>query len=541
MTLALAGLAASAAVLALPGLASAAAGDLDPSYGTTGRAPAVPGSTNVGAVLQQPDGSTLVAGTGLYQETNNSMTAIYVGKYTSAGAPDSSFGGLTTGAAETDISAGFETPRGIARDSSGRIYVTGYAVSPRAGDDSNAFLYRLTPQGRLDPTFGGVKIIDRSNHDRASAVAVSGNRVLVALSEDAGGNWGNQWTVAAYTATGAPDTTFGGGDGIAEVPTTKLSTFDGVRDLLVQPDGKIVLGGSQLYDFATARLTATGALDSTYSGDGVATTPIETGGVGIRLALQPDKKILLAGQATVTSASGNRQEAGVVRFNANGTLDTSFSGDGKVAVTISDTGADKANGIAVGKDGKIVLAGVGNTSTGPNSGLVRLNWNGTYDLSFSGDGRTVLSTNDGYNEAFEAVTVDAADRIVVAGENGLQWVVARYTGGAVPLASVAGTSLTEPNSGTANATFKISLSAPSTNTVTVRYATAPGTATAPADFTTKSGTVTFAPGQVSSTVTVPVVGDTVREANETFKVTVSLPTNAGIGTASGTGTIVNND
>jgi uncharacterized delta-60 repeat protein len=326
---------------------------------------------------------------------------------------------------------------------------------------------------------------------------------------------------------------------VAEVPTVKLSSFDGVRSMLVQPDGKIVLGGSQLYDYATARLTAAGTLDTTYSADGVATTPIEQGGVGLSLALQPDKKVLLAGQVTV--AGGSRQEAGVVRFNANGSLDTTFSGDGKQAVAISDSGADKANGIAVGKDGKIVLAGVANTGTGPNNGLVRLNWNGTYDLSFSDDGKTVLSTNDGYNEAYEAVTADSADRIVAVGENGQEWVVARYTGGAMPTASIANASVTEPNSGSAGATFTITLSAPSPNTITVKYATAAGTAAAGSDYTSKSGTVTFAPNQTTATVTVPVIGDKVREANETFMVTISLPTNAGIGTGSATGTIVNND
>lgn len=537
-TLALSALAGLAAVVALPGTASAATGDLDPAF-NGGRGAPIAGGTTTSAVLQQPDGTMLVAGVGQYQEQGNTQTATFVGKYLASGVPDTSFGGGGTGAAEINISSGFETVRGIARDSSGRIYVAGYAAGTRTGDDSNGFLYRLTPQGQLDTGFGGVKIIDRSNHDRASAVAISGNRVLVAAAEDSAGSWANQWTVLAYTRTGAPDTTFGGGDGVAEVPTAKLSSYDGVRSMLVQPDGKIVLGGSQVYAYATARLNPAGTLDTTYSADGVATTPIEQGGVGLSLALQLDKKILLGGQVTATA--GNRPEAGLVRFTANGSLDTTFSGDGKQAVAISDSGADQANAVAVGKDGKIALAGVAGTSTGPNNGLVRLNWNGTYDLSFSDDGKTLLSTNDGYNEAYEAVTVDSADRIVAVGENGQQWVVARYTGGAVPTASIANASVTEPNSASVNATFTLTLSAPSPNTITVKYATAAGTATAGSDFTRKSGTVTFAPNQTTAKVTVPVIGDTVWEADETFTVSISLPTNAGIGTASATGTIVNND
>ena len=101
-------------------------------------------------------------------------------------------------------------------------------------------------------------------------------------------------------------------------------------------------------------------------------------------------------------------------------------------------------------------------------------------------------------------------------------------------------SVTEPNTGTVAATFKVSLSAPSTNTVTVHYATSVGTAKV-GDFQSRSGTLTFPPGQVSANVVVPVVGDTVREANETYKVTLSLPTNSGLGSATATGTIVNND
>lgn len=539
--LGLIGLAAAATVLALPGIASATAGDLDPTF--NGGLSSVAGGWTTAAVLQQPDGSILVAGTGGHgQERNDTLSATYVGKFTASGQPDAAFGGLSTGAAETDVSGtGFEMPRGLARDSSGRIYVVGYAVGTRAGDDSNGYLYRLTPQGQLDPTFGGVKIIDRSTHDRASAVAVSGNRVLVAASEDADGNWANQWTVLAYTMDGALDPSFGGGDGVAQVPTSKLSTFDGLRDLVVQPDGRLVLGGSRLYDFATARLTATGGLDTSYSGDGVATAPIEQGGVGLRLALQPDKKILLAGQTTVATAGGSRQEAGVVRFTSAGVLDNSFSGDGRQAVPLSDGGADVANAVAVAKDGKIVLGGVANTGSGPNQALARLNWNGTDDLSFSNDGRTVLSTTDGYNEAVEAVTVDSADRIVTAGENGLQWIVARYSGGAAPSVSIANTKVTEPNSGTIGATFTVSLSEPSPDPVTVRYTTAAGTAKPGSDFTTTSGTLTFGPRLTSATVTVPVIGDRVHEANETFKVSLSLPTNAGIGAGTATGTIVDND
>src|SRR5206468_2867515 len=112
-----------------------------------------------------------------------------------------------------------------------------------------------------------------------------------------------------------------------------------------------------------------------------------------------------------------------------------------------------------------------------------------------------------------------------------------------PAVSVAGPAspVTEGNSGTSSATFTVSLSAASPQTVTVAYATADGTATAGSDYTATSGTLTFTPGQTTKTVAVPVKGDTADEADETFTVTLSNPTEATLGTTSATATIANDD
>ena len=111
----------------------------------------------------------------------------------------------------------------------------------------------------------------------------------------------------------------------------------------------------------------------------------------------------------------------------------------------------------------------------------------------------------------------------------------------LPTLSINDTSVTEGNSGTQNATFTVSLSAPSATTVTVKYATSNGTASSSSDYTAKNGTVTFTPGQTTRPVTVSVKGDTTVESDETFKVTLTQPTNATIADNQGLGTIVNND
>ncbi|HEY0430095.1 MAG TPA: Calx-beta domain-containing protein [Pyrinomonadaceae bacterium] len=110
-----------------------------------------------------------------------------------------------------------------------------------------------------------------------------------------------------------------------------------------------------------------------------------------------------------------------------------------------------------------------------------------------------------------------------------------------PSLSINDVSVTEGSAGTVNATFTVSLSAASGQTVSVNFATADGTATAPSDYVAGSGSVTFNAGETSKQISVAVNGDTVVEGNETFSVNLSGATNAVISDAQGIGTIVNDD
>jgi len=111
----------------------------------------------------------------------------------------------------------------------------------------------------------------------------------------------------------------------------------------------------------------------------------------------------------------------------------------------------------------------------------------------------------------------------------------------LPTLSINNVSITEGNSGTKNATFTVNLSDASTQTVSVNYATANDTAIAGSDYTAKSGTLSFNPGQTSKTFSVPIIGDTLDETNETFKVNLSQANNATIADGQGIGTIIDND
>lgn len=110
-----------------------------------------------------------------------------------------------------------------------------------------------------------------------------------------------------------------------------------------------------------------------------------------------------------------------------------------------------------------------------------------------------------------------------------------------PSISIADASAFEGNSGLRSIQFLVTLSEGSPRTVTVAYATAPGTATANVDYESGSGTVTFEPGETQKFVTVQIIGDTLHEADETFLVNLSSPTNATIDDAEAVGTIIDDD
>ena len=141
------------------------------------------------------------------------------------------------------------------------------------------------------------------------------------------------------------------------------------------------------------------------------------------------------------------------------------------------------------------------------------------------------------NETY-VVNLSGATNATIADNQGAGTIVNDDT---APSLTINDVSLTEGNAGTTNMTFTATLSAASGKTVTVAYATADGTATAPADYTASSGTLTFNPGVLTRTFTVPIVGDTRDEFDETFVANLSSPVNATIADNQGVGTIVDND
>ncbi|MEO8590002.1 MAG: hypothetical protein ABI432_11565 [Flavobacteriales bacterium] len=188
---------------------------------------------------------------------------------------------------------------------------------------------------------------------------------------------------------------------------------------------------------AVASAQGSGELDLTFSGDGIVTTdfPTNNNDYGTCIVVQPNGRIVVGG----SSSSSNGAALALARFMSDGALDISFGTGGFVTTEVGSfpTLDDQLLGLAVQSDGKIVAVG----STFVNGGgyqavVVRYNTDGTLDNSFSGDGVRVENTGTGSDDPFFAVAIAADGRIVVTGRaqnaNGYDVVVGRYTSDGVP-------------------------------------------------------------------------------------------------------------
>ena len=220
----------------------------------------------------------------------------------------------------------------------------------------------------------------------------------------------------AIAAPGDLDSTFGG----SGMQLTHFGPESAAFGVAIQPDGKIVTAGTSNYEqdtglylgeFGVSRHNADGSLDGSFSDDGRQTTSFgpNLGAYAQAVALQADGKIVVAGNQRESNVENPYVHLAVVRYRADGTLDPTFSGDGKL--TLADFGDySTANAVAIQADGKIVVAG--------GAALVRLNTDGSFDPGFSDDGKVSTSLDA------QAMAIQADGKIVLAGGYGFR--LARY-------------------------------------------------------------------------------------------------------------------
>ena len=384
----------------------------------------------------------------------------------SNGMLDATFG--SNGTLSTAVGAGNDIAQAVAIQADGKILVAGYAFN---GAKNDFAVVRYNPNGTLDTTFNGIGIVTTAvgaSNDEAFGMAVQSDGKIILAGQSFNGV-DTDIAFVRYNTDGTLDNSFNG-DGRAIV-AVGVGT-DLVRSVAVQSDGKIVAAGNAFNgtnsDIAVVRLDGNGLLDAAFDGDGIALTPVAAGNdIGYGVAIQPDGKIVAAGYYF----SGTSNDTAVLRYNAAGTLDNTFDGDGIATVAFSPdtdealslvlqsdgkiviagcirsggtpndflharfesdgrldqlfgTGGstivpfgnliDIALGVAIQSDGKILAAGFGSNGSNFDFGVTRLKTDGTPDADFDGDGKvqTAIGTN---TDSANAIAVQADGKVVVVG------------------------------------------------------------------------------------------------------------------------------
>ena len=274
-----------------------------------------------------------------------------------------------------------------------------------------------TLSGSLDTGFGKSGIVTTSigsGDDAAHALGIqSDGKIVVAGNSSNSNSSKNDFALARYNTDGSLDTGFGTGG----IITTSIGSInDAASALGIQSDGKIVAAGSSYngskYDFALARYNANGTLDTGFGTGGIVTTSIGSNNDYANALIQSDGRIVVAGRSF--NSSSNKYDFALVRYNANGTLDTTFGTGGIVTTPI---GSDWDYAYALGiqpSDGKIVAAGSSNSGSNYDFALVRYNTDGSLDTGFGTGG--IVTTPIGSSDDYAlALGIQSDGRIVAAG------------------------------------------------------------------------------------------------------------------------------
>ena len=406
---------ALALVLATAPMARAASGDLDPTFGGDGvvRTDLTRAEDDGFAVAIQPDGKIVVAGVKGLGGPNPRFAIV---RYETDGALDTSFGG-GDGKVAIDFTPGADFPYAVRIQANGEIVVAGTADYFRADKNSRFALARLTPAGSLDPTFGGDGTVITNvtpSSDVANGMALQPNGRIVVVGGVTTGPDNGKIGVLRYRSDGSLDPTFGG-DGI--VLTDPTPTFDDASAVGVEPDGQIVVAGQAGFErFVMLAYEPDGSLDPTFGGDGMVFTDLSPKtDTPFGLAIQGDGKILVAGADRYGSPNSR---FALVRYERDGSLDPTFRGDGTVITNFTPY-SDVAYRVAIDPDGKIVLAGqAGDGGEAPRFAAVRYLANGRLDPAFGGDGKVSTDLTPRFSSAAYGVAVQADGSVVCSGDSG---------------------------------------------------------------------------------------------------------------------------
>ncbi len=399
-----------------------AVGTLDETFGNHGFVVTDIANVEIKGMVIQADGKTVVVGRTNSTSTNYAFIAV---RYDTNGNLDTTFGSSLSGIATASSGTRYHYAKAAAIQSDGKILVAGYSSAGYSNDANDFTVARFNTNGTLDTSFGpnneGIITTPTSTlADYAYAIAVQPDGKIVVggfCDTNATMSSNYDYVLVRYNSNGTLDSTFGPNhDGI--VVTSNGSNYEYGYALAIQPDGKILLAGSEVlrYNSDGTLDTNTDADPSTWFGSlkgGIADPSL--GGNANAIAVQNDGKIVLASSAYVGT---NNYDIVVARLNTDGTMDTSFgTGYGQVKTAVSSS-YDYATDIVIQSNGRIVVGGYSIIATALNGDygvLLRYNDDGTLDTSFNDDG-LMLVGGTAWNEHMFGVGIQQDGKIVLAGE-----------------------------------------------------------------------------------------------------------------------------
>jgi len=306
----------------------------------------------------------------------------------------------------------FDSGYTLALQSDGKILL--------GGGNSNFLIARFNPNGTLDTSFNGTgyreEDISPTGGDWGQSIKIlsDGNILLGGYCFVSGS--GDDFCMAKFlSSNGWLDETWG-----KKIQHLGTST-DRAQSLILDSNGKILMGGTCNYDFCLARFDSNGSLDTTFNTTGKVIQPMGPGNdFGVVLGIQSTGKILLAGYI-IDSGDGNKCKFAVARFDTYGNLDTTFASSGKFiyALTSSSTQPIYLTSMVVQNDDKILLGGYCDmdltASANDQFCMIRLDANGNFDNSFDGDGQLIFDVLGSTSDRITSLAIQPDGKIIAGG------------------------------------------------------------------------------------------------------------------------------